>query len=173
MRSACCNSIPLFRTSDEECCPRVLSFFMTMLGRILQLQQRDSWSVFDGKCLITHHHPPGLVSLWFSSPSSYETVVGQHFGTMSCRAARSVENWLKAQAAGFYDEGIGKLVPRYEKCLRRGSERRLCREVVCICDNVANKIFLTFTVVLMSRPIWPWKKLPTYIMKLFQYSVIH
>ena len=23
----------------------------------------------------------------------------------------SVENWLKAQAAGFYDEGIGKLVP--------------------------------------------------------------
>ena len=30
----------------------------------------------------------------------------------------SVENWLKAQAAGFYDEGIGTLVPRYEKCLR-------------------------------------------------------
>ena len=30
----------------------------------------------------------------------------------------SVENWLKAQAAGFYDNGIGKLVPRYEKFLR-------------------------------------------------------
>ena len=27
----------------------------------------------------------------------------------------SIENWLKAQAAGFYDEGIGKLVPHYEK----------------------------------------------------------
>ena len=73
------------RTSDEECCPQALFFFMTMLGRILQLQQRGSWSVFDGKCLITHHHPPGLDCLWFSSFSSYETVVGeQYFGTMSC-----------------------------------------------------------------------------------------
>ena len=70
----------------KECSPKVLSFFMTMLGRILQLQQRGSWSVFDGKCLITHHHPPGLGTLWFSALSSYETVVGeQHFGTMSWR----------------------------------------------------------------------------------------
>ena len=30
-----------------------------------------------------------------------------------------VENWLKAQAAGFYDEGVGKLVPGYEKYLSR------------------------------------------------------
>ena len=29
----------------------------------------------------------------------------------------SVENRLKAQAAGFYDKGNGKLVPHYEKCL--------------------------------------------------------
>ena len=75
-----------FRTSDEECCPQVLSFFMTILGRILQLQQRGSWSVFDVKYLITLHHPPGLGSLWFSSLSSYKTVVeGRHFGTMNCR----------------------------------------------------------------------------------------
>ena len=26
---------------------------------------------------------------------------------------------LKAQAPGFYDEGAGKLVPRYEECLPR------------------------------------------------------
>ena len=71
-----------FRTSDEECCPQVLPFFMTILGRILQLQQRDSWSVFDGKCLITRHHPPGFGALRFSSLSPCETVVGgQHFGT--------------------------------------------------------------------------------------------
>ena len=31
----------------------------------------------------------------------------------------SVENSLKAQAAGFYEEGIGTLVPRYEKYLSR------------------------------------------------------
>ena len=61
-----------------------------MLSRILQLQQRGSWSVFDGKCVITHHHPPGLGSLELSSLSSYETVVGgQPFGTMSCRPAQS------------------------------------------------------------------------------------
>ena len=29
---------------------------------------------------------------------------------------------LKAQAAGFYDEGIAKLVPRYEKCLSRSGD---------------------------------------------------
>ena len=86
MWSACCNLIPLCRKSDEEFCPRVLYFFTTMVGRTLQLQQRGSWGVFDGKCLITQHHPPRLGSLWFSSLSSYETVVGgQHFGTMSCR----------------------------------------------------------------------------------------
>ena len=34
----------------------------------------------------------------------------------------SVENLLKAQAAGFYGEGIRKLVPRYEKCLCRSSD---------------------------------------------------
>ena len=34
----------------------------------------------------------------------------------------SVENWLKAQASGFYDEGIGKLVPCYEKYIRRSAD---------------------------------------------------
>ena len=92
MWSVCCNSIPLFSQSDEKCCPQVLSIFMTMLGRILQLQHRGSWSIFDGKCLITHHHPPILGSLWFSSLYSYETVVGgQHFGTKSCRPAQHKE----------------------------------------------------------------------------------
>ena len=44
------------------------------------------WCVFYGKCLITHYDPLRLGSLWFSSLSSYGTVVGrQHFGTMSCR----------------------------------------------------------------------------------------
>ena len=100
MWSAYCNSIPLFRTSDEECCLQVLSF-MIIFGRTLKLQQRGSWSVFDGKCLITHHHSPGLGSQGFSSLSSYETVVGgQHFGTMSCRPvqcrelAESTGGWL-------------------------------------------------------------------------------
>ncbi|XP_032670036.1 histone-lysine N-methyltransferase SETMAR-like [Odontomachus brunneus] len=31
----------------------------------------------------------------------------------------TVNSWLKAQAAAFYHESIGKLIPRYEKCLHR------------------------------------------------------
>ena len=45
--------------NDEECRPQVLTSFMAVFGRTLQLQQRGSWSVFDGKCLISHHHPRG------------------------------------------------------------------------------------------------------------------
>ncbi|GBM11815.1 hypothetical protein AVEN_26749-1 [Araneus ventricosus] len=44
-----------FRTREEECCRQALSFFKTMRCRTLQLQQRSSCSVLDGKFLITHH----------------------------------------------------------------------------------------------------------------------
>jgi len=33
-----------------------------------------------------------------------------------------VQKWLTSQAAAFYEEGIQKLVPRYDKCLNNGSE---------------------------------------------------
>ena len=86
-----------FRTSDEEC-PQVL-FFLTIFGRILQLQQRGSWGIFDGKCLIAHHHQPRLGSRWFSSLSSYETVVGgQHLAQSAAdqhrELAESTGSWL-------------------------------------------------------------------------------
>ena len=105
-----------FRTSDEECCTQILSFFMTILGRILQLQQRGSWSVFDGKCLITQSSartclPMIFISLLVWNGLRWTTIWHYELQT-------SAENWLQAQAAGFYDEGIVKLVPRYEKCLR-------------------------------------------------------
>ena len=96
-----------FGTSDEEFCPQILSFFMAILGRILQLQQRGSWGVFVGKCLITHH----LSRTWLS-------VIFIPFLVWNCRRRTifwhnelqiSVENWLKAQAAGFYYEGYWKV----------------------------------------------------------------
>ena len=34
----------------------------------------------------------------------------------------AVQKWLTSQAAPFYDEGIQKLVPSYDKCLSNGSE---------------------------------------------------
>ena len=33
-----------------------------------------------------------------------------------------VRKWLTSQAATFYEEGIQKLVPHYDKCLNNGSE---------------------------------------------------
>ena len=34
----------------------------------------------------------------------------------------AVQNWLTSQAAAFYEEGIQKLVPRYDKCHNNGGE---------------------------------------------------
>ena len=59
----------------------------------------------------------------------------------------SVENWLKAQAAGFYTEGAGKLAPRYEKCQRRNVDY-VDMQLVNVAKNISD-----FTVVLMSRSI--------------------
>ena len=35
---------------------------------------------------------------------------------------RHCQQWLTWQAAAFYEEGIQKLVPRYDKCLNNGGE---------------------------------------------------
>ena len=85
-----------------------------MLGCTLQLQQRGSSSVFDGKCLITHDNPNLAPSGFNLFPHMKWCLGGQYFGIYN-ELQTSVENWLKAQAAGFYDKGIGKLVLRYEK----------------------------------------------------------
>jgi histone-lysine N-methyltransferase SETMAR len=35
---------------------------------------------------------------------------------------RAVQKWLSSRAATFYDEGIQKLVSRYDKCLNNGGK---------------------------------------------------
>ena len=56
----------------------------------------------------------------------------------------SVENWLKAQAAGLYDEGIGKFLPRYEKVYV--GESTMQRSSWQLWLNLANKMYPIFTV---------------------------
>jgi hypothetical protein len=34
----------------------------------------------------------------------------------------SLQKWLTSQAAAFYEEGIQKLVPHYDKCLNNGGQ---------------------------------------------------
>ena len=34
----------------------------------------------------------------------------------------AVQKWLTSQAAAFYEKGIQKLAPRYDKCLNNGGE---------------------------------------------------
>ena len=89
------------------------------------------WHNEPNECLNTHHHPPGLGSLWFSSLTSYETVVGgQYFDTMSCRPAQRRE--LAASTGGWLlCRGYWKVGTTLRKMST--SERRLCREVAGRC----------------------------------------
>ena len=114
MWSACCNSIPLFWKVTRNVVLRYCPPSWQILDRTLQLQQRGCCSVFDWKSLITHHHPSRtwlpVIFLSFLVWNGRRRTTFWHSELQT-----SVENWLKAQAAGFYDKGIGKLVPRCEK----------------------------------------------------------
>jgi hypothetical protein len=46
-------------------------------------------------------------------------LAGQRFNNDE-NIKRAVQKWLSSQAATFYDEGIQKLVSRYDKCLNNG-----------------------------------------------------
>ncbi|GFV63688.1 histone-lysine N-methyltransferase SETMAR [Trichonephila clavipes] len=44
-------------------------------------------------------------------------LAGKHFNNDK-ELKENVSNWLKTQAATFYEEGIEKLVPRYDTCMQ-------------------------------------------------------
>ncbi|XP_023310469.1 histone-lysine N-methyltransferase SETMAR-like [Anoplophora glabripennis] len=77
------------------------------------LLQGFGWDVFD--------HPPYSPDL---APSDFHLFLhlksflgGQHFNNDE-ELKENVSNWLKTQAANLYEEGIQKLVSRYDKCLQ-------------------------------------------------------
>jgi hypothetical protein len=72
------------------------------------------WEQFD--------HPPYSPDL---GPSDYHVFL--HLKTFldglrfqDDKVKEAVNTWLVSQAASFYDAGIQKLVPRYDKCLNNG-----------------------------------------------------
>ena len=78
-----------------------------------RLLKHFRWEVFD--------HPPSSAQTWLPVISISFLVWNGHRRTTIWHneLQTSIENWLKAQVAGFYDKGIGKLVPCYKKCLCR------------------------------------------------------
>ena len=131
-----------FITSEEECCPQVLSIFMTMLGRILQLQQRGSWSVFDGKCFITHHHPPGLGSLWFSSLCHGRLARWRKW--KSCDVGEAKEGWRMSCDVGQATEGLENELWRWWSDWKIGEWAQLKERSMSV---YAISFFFTFPVV--------------------------
>ncbi|PNF43793.1 hypothetical protein B7P43_G09754 [Cryptotermes secundus] len=83
------------------------------------LLQEFSWEVFN--------HPPYSPDL---APSDFHLFLHlkkflsgerQHFEN-DREAEMVVTQWFQSQAADFYDTGIQKLVPRYDKCLNSGGD---------------------------------------------------
>ena len=64
---------------------------------------------------------PGLGFLWFKYLSLHG-MLGRITSFWHNELQMSIVNWLKAQVVAIYDEGIGKLVPSYEKCLLRSGD---------------------------------------------------
>ena len=87
---------------------------------------------------------------------------GQHFGNDN-ELQTSIENWLKAQAAGFHDKCIGKLVTCYEKCLHWIGdyvEKYLVGVAKCCKYNISD-FHCGFNVLID----WTLKKMPMYKLK--------
>ena len=69
------------------------------------------------------NHPPYSPDL---APSDFHLFLhmksfmgGQNFNEDD-EVKKAISAWLQSQASSFYDEGIQKLVPRYDKCLNNG-----------------------------------------------------
>ncbi|GFW83333.1 uncharacterized protein TNCV_2544311 [Trichonephila clavipes] len=58
-----------------------------------------------------------LLTIFIFSYISSLFLAGKHFNNDK-ELKENVSNWLKTQAATFYEEGIEKLVPRYDTCLQ-------------------------------------------------------
>ncbi|KAL4142109.1 hypothetical protein QTP88_004630 [Uroleucon formosanum] len=69
------------------------------------------------------NHPPYSPDL---APSDFHFFLhmksfmgGQNFNEDD-EVKKAISAWLQSQASSFYDEGIQKLVSRYDKCLKNG-----------------------------------------------------
>ncbi|GBO03605.1 hypothetical protein AVEN_14726-1 [Araneus ventricosus] len=78
------------------------------------LLQRFGWEDFD-----LPPYGPDLAASDFHLFAHMKRWLGRQIFATDNELQTSVQNCLKTPAAAFYDEGIGKLVPRYDKCMNR------------------------------------------------------
>jgi histone-lysine N-methyltransferase SETMAR len=73
------------------------------------------WEQFD-------HHPcsPDLVPSDFHVFLHLKTVLSRWWFHDDYEVKEDVNTWFTSQVTSFYDAGIQKLVPRYDKCLNNG-----------------------------------------------------
>jgi hypothetical protein len=75
-----------------------------------------NWDLSDhppySPALSSDYHLFTYLKNWFRS---------QHFNSNE-ELMEGVKTWLSSQAADFFDIGIQKLIPRYDKCLNSGGD---------------------------------------------------
>ena len=93
------------------------------LDRTLLLRLKTSLPHLGGKKCSPPPYSPDL------APSDFHLFLhlkkflgGKRFDGDYDDVKNAVHKWLTSYAAAFYEEGIQKLVPRYDKCLNNGGE---------------------------------------------------
>jgi hypothetical protein len=135
---------------------------MRVIIQLLALQQW--WSISTGSCLTTHL--TDLISLWAT------TTCLPTWSTDCDHSASTKMSWWKVSkrgwAAGFFDTGIEKLIPRYDKCLHSGGDyvKNELKYVHIFCfliayfvnssPNVTFRIALVFVHICQNSACFTW-----------------
>ena len=97
--------------------------FTIKLGLTLLLRLKTSSPHLGGNKWTTHPYSPNLAPSDFCLFLHLKKLLGsKRFDDDDDDLKDAVHKWLTSQAATFYEEGIQKRVPPYDKCLNNGGE---------------------------------------------------
>ena len=113
-----CNSKQKAR--NAECHPPFF-YFMITLGRTVLLGLKTSSPHLSGKNG-SPLYSPDLASSDYHLFIHQKKFLGDSRFDDDDDLKDAVQKWLTSQAAAFYEEGMQKLVTRYDKCLNNGGE---------------------------------------------------
>jgi hypothetical protein len=82
-------------------------------ARTRALLEHSNWELFD--------HSSNSPNLAPSDYHRFTCLRSQHFNNNK-ELMVGVKTWLSSEAADFFDTGIHKLIPRYERCLTSGDD---------------------------------------------------